>query len=182
MDKFSKKASRGLILRGILYFLAGVVAIFINLEQGGNAIQLMGVLTMLSGGIVLVAALGHKKKQLIWYYSAIWGLLELSLGVYLTLYEPEYSFFVNLVAILTILIALFVTVFSFNAKKKQNYFYLVAIINGAWGFAMSNFSTVLLPYFGLMLIALLMIDGLLGIYGGLLYQSVQEKMHRRKSG
>ncbi len=182
MDKFSKKASRALIIRGFLYLFAGLIAFFLNLEQGGQAIPLMSILTILSGGLVLVAAFGHKKKQQVWYYTAVWGLLELALGIYLTLFEPDYEFFVNLVAILVILTALFAVVFSFNARKKQNYFYLIAIINGAWGFAMSNFSAALLPYFGVMLIGLLIVDGLLGIYGGLLYQSVQEKMHRRKSG
>ncbi len=182
MDKFSKKSSITLIIRGILYLLAGVIAYFLNLEQGGYAIPLMSILTILSGSLVLFGAFGHKEKKQIWYYTAVWGLLELSLGVYLTFFEPDFEFFLNLIATLAILTALFSIVFSLNAKKKQNYFYLIAILNAAWGFALINFIETFTPYFGGMLIGLLLVDGLLGIYGGLLYQSVQEKLSRRKSG
>lgn len=181
MDKFSKKASRSLIIRGGLYIVAGITAFFLDLEQGGQAIPLMSILTMLSGGTVLIASFGQRNKELVWYYSAAWGLLELSLGAYLSLNEPDFDFFVNLIAILAILTALFSIVYSFGAKKKQNYFYLVAALNGAWGFAMSSFSADLLPFFGMLLMGFLIINGLLGIYGGLLYQSVQEKVHRRKT-
>ncbi len=181
MDKFSKKSSKALIMRGLFYLIAGIVAFFLNLEQGGQAIPLISILCILSGGAIIISSLGHKKKEQIWYYTLAWGLIEFTFGVYLSAFEPDYEFFLNLVSILAILIALFSIVFSFNAKKKQNYFYLVAIINGAWGFALSNFTTMLLPFIGLFLIGFLIIDGLFAIYGGLLYQSVQEKIHRRKS-
>lgn len=181
MDKFSKKISAAFIIRGLIYLTAGITAFFINLEQGGQAIPLISVLSMVCGAIILVATFGAKKKQQEWYYTILWGVLELALGVYLSLFEPDFEFFVNLLSILAIMVALFSIVFSFLAKKKQNYFYLIAILNGAWGFALSIFGEVLSPYTGAFIIGFLLVDGLLCVYGGLLYQSVQEKLHRRKT-
>lgn len=181
MDKFSKKTSKALIIRGVLYLIAGITAFFLNLSRGGESIQLMSIVSMICGGVIIVAAFGHKKKQLVWYYTAVWGVLEFAFGAYLSAFEPDFEFFVNLFGILGILTSLFAITYSFNAKKKQNYFYLVAIVNGAWGFAISNFGEALEDYFGALLIGFLIVNGLFAIYGGLLYQSVQEKLHRRKT-
>jgi uncharacterized membrane protein HdeD (DUF308 family) len=181
MDKFSKKISIALIIRGLSYLTAGIVAFFINIEQGGQAIPLISVLSMVCGAVILVATLGDKKKQQEWYFTVAWGVLELALGVYLSLFEPDFEFFVNLLSILAIMVALFSIVFSLSAKKKQNYLYLIAILNGAWGFAIIGFGEVLSPYLSALIIGFLLVDGLLCVYGGLLYQSVQEKLRRRKN-
>jgi uncharacterized membrane protein HdeD (DUF308 family) len=181
MDKFSKKTSRALIIRGIFYLMAGVIAIFLNIKQGGHAIPLFSFLILLSSGVLLIATFGHKKKQQIWYYTAIWSFLELVLGLYLILVQPDYEFFINLIATFAILTALFAIVFSISAKKKQNYFYIIVIFNGVWGFAITNYYVTLLPFFNPMLIGFLIVNGILALYGGLLYQSVQGKISRKKS-
>lgn len=180
MDKFSKKTSKALILRGLFYLVGGIAAAFLNLGPGGEAMKLVSVICILSGGTITVSAFGHKKKEQVWYFAAVWGILELALGIYLMAFEPDYEFFVNLMGILGIMTGLFTLTISFNARKKQNFLYLVAILNAAWGFGVSSFYPMISDFFGLVLIGYFIIMGLLSIYGGLLYQSVQEKMARKK--
>ncbi len=180
MDKFSKKTSKALIFRGLFYLLGGIAGLFLNLSPGGEAIKLVSLTCILSGGTILVSAFGHKKKEQVWYFAAVWGLLELALGIYLMVVEPDYEFFVNLVGILAILAGLFTLTISFSAKRKQNFLYLVSILNAAWGFGVSSFYPLISDFFGMVLVGYFIVIGLLSIYGGLLYQSVQEKMSRKK--
>lgn len=180
MDKFSKKTSKALIFRGLIYLLGGIAAAFLNLGPGGEAIKLVSIVCILSGGTISVGAFGHKKKEVVWYFVAFWGILEMILGVYLSAFDPDYQFFVNMVGILAILTALFSIAISLNVKKKQNFLFLVAILNAAWGFGISVFYDLIAEFFGLLFISYFIMVGLLSIYGGLLYQSVQEKLARKK--